>query len=381
MAASDTVRDRDSGAPSAIVAGIVALCVFAGAWVWISATIPARPAELIGDEIPWIRHGHTLLPRYLRLDWFDPIWADALDDFGSRHPRVGLYVVAAVDTLAERLTGDRVRNVRRLMSLISAAAVAVLFFGAARRWSWGVGATAAALLLLHPAFSAVSTFALPEVPLLLFAALAMGASGVREWFTRSYRPALFGLWAGLATGCRLHGASLAIAGAVLALTYRAASLRDRLRVLAILAAATAAAFVLSNPLLLTRPVEGVREMSVGHLRSIGTAPDNFNTTEAADLAYAMLTVFDPEISNFYGYVPTYRQKRSPYALIGAALLIAGLWRCRRGRDVSPAVFAAVSAALCVYVGAIMLPVIKNALPAVVCLAWLQAQAFRARLAP
>lgn len=247
-----------------------ALALALGAYMALQA-----PDEVQGDERGFLYYGNMQAEMFVGCvggdeeacdDWR---WAEPYDGYGSRNPKLGMYMLGAVDHLTRGLPLERrVPAMRLLWSLLGALCVAgMAWLGGTGRARAG-GVVAMVLLLAHPVFRASQVALLPDLPMLFFvlAALICTQAGLES------RRLGQGLWlldagalTGLAVACKLYALALVPALlVVVALAWRRVGWRGWLGLLLGLVVG-AAAFVGTNPYLWSHPHDALEAMTTGHV--------------------------------------------------------------------------------------------------------------------
>lgn len=337
--------------------------VFVASFVVIAAGVPHRPAALEGDEGFLLAGRSVFRHMVLEPDWSSSYWRERDNNYGSPNPRVGTLILGFLEHLTTVPLPDpadtrRIAWIRYEMSAIAAAVAAALFHLARLWWKTAAaGLLAAALLLAHPVFRSVQSALLPEIPMALFGLFALSALenyASRPSIDRKPRSWIIGLWLGLAVSCRLYAVCL-VAPIMWRLYVREQRpLSMRVLDIALVAAAAAAVFVLSNPLMTSDPGFALREMTTQHYEALGESP-----VDAVEVP--PVTIF---LTPFLGFrsapFDLLSMTRDPYmfepsaldrGLIKVFLTLAalGLWRVLRHRRHEAPVFFGAAYALVAYV--------------------------------
>ncbi len=252
---------------SSIVALLAALLVSG----FMASRAPDTP---VGDERGFLYYGTMQAELYLSClrgereacqDWR---WTEAYDGYGSRNPKLGLYLLGAVDHATRGLPVEqRVRAMRLIWGGMAALCVWLLaLLGGGRH---GVaGLVAAGLLLLHPVFRASQVALLPDVPMLLFILWALLCVRQGLQASRGRKAGLLlaaGALLGLGVACKLYAlAGLGAVATMLLVHRRSVGWRGCLG-FGLGLVIGAAVFAGSNPYLWQQPTEALRAMTTGHV--------------------------------------------------------------------------------------------------------------------
>ena len=234
------------------------------------------------------------------LDWR---WSEPYDGYGSRNPKLGVYLLGAADHATRGLERDhRVPAMRLLWGLMASLCVAgMAWLGGGGRARAG-GALAALLLLVHPVFRASQVALLPDLPMLL---LALGALGFTQsgLASRGLRQGLWLLGAGvlalLAVACKLYAlALLPVLLGGLGLAWRGVGWRGWLG-LALGLLMGGALFVGLTPPVWHAPVDALAAMTTDHvlalqgsLGGLGSGLDSLGTLAWLPFSMPLLPVLD-----------------------------------------------------------------------------------------
>ncbi len=325
----------------------------------LAVTAASRAPDTVqGDEKGFLYYGTMQAELYSGCvkgdveacsDWR---WSEPYQAYGSNNPKVGLYVLGALDHATRGLERDRrVPTMRLLMGLLAALAVGGLAWlgssGGGGRWT---GLLAAGWLLAHPVYRSVHVALLPDVPMLLLAVLALGAFSVAlrgGGMRRAVGLVAAGALAGLAAACKLYAASLfPVMLVILALWRRTVGLRGGLAA-ALGWLVGAAVFVGSNPYLWQQPGAALRAMTTGHVQALGGQALGLEGLESlAWLLWVPVSLFEPSMD-----ARTQLLDLQPGlgAMFGGVLFALGLAIAITRRRWLPVVWALVVFLVCGYV--------------------------------
>lgn len=237
--------------------------------------------ELVLDETGFAFNGKAQLELYVdnltgKRSFFDPYWRKKLNHYGSSNPKIGLFTVGLMTSVASKIGGDTygIFFLRLLMGLLSAGCV-VLFFHLIRHTGSIIAAWFAVfLLLINPVFRAGQVNITTDIPMLFFCLLSLlqlaalkekGVSSQSCW----KNILLFGVFAGLAIGCKLFASTLFPVFFVVVLADSKDKHRRALTIISAACAVSAAIFILSNPLFLQGFWLAINAMTTNHINSLG----------------------------------------------------------------------------------------------------------------
>ena len=323
-------------------------------------------ARLCGDEPGFLRAGmlltSALVDGALAGDFSDPIWNESLENYGRYHPKVGVFILGALGHATSSSSDPgRTRILRAVAAAAAVGCVLLMFEIAATTGTWVSGVLAALVLSLHPAFHCMKAAILPDVPMTLFSLLALwmlvrfaGSAADRgDPFRANTRIRLyllgFGLFAGLAVSCKLYACSLF---GVLPVVLWQVRRREAWTVLAWAAGACALAlalFVVSNPMLYSNPVDGMRLMTSGHLDVADGEGVHFFAESLARTWPAVLHVYVPQRVDVSTdlYELRHMYVDAPF-FVGIVLFVAGGIVAVARRNLQALAWAASSFALIAY---------------------------------
>lgn len=324
---------------------------FAASLAVTTAAVPHRLAGYYCDEYGFLAQGVRLLSLWGKADFSAVSWSVA--GYGTQNPKIGMYVCGALWTLADA-TPWTFPVFRFLNAALLAAACALVFDAVRRALGYAAAWTTLFLLIASPSLMSLRGYGFLEAPALFFAALAL-----RAWFSiapgaqasRS-QALLWGAFAGLAAATRLHAAYFIAAIVAGTLVSGRKNLREGLKNAGVMLGVACAVFVVSNPLLWTRPLFGLRSMTVGHIASTGGSIDRVNAgswERAANLLTTPWTADEPDPCSLPGQVDRFRPNRVQWFSIGLAA--AGLVACAFRRRWRPVLLAACAAVLMAFVSA------------------------------
>ncbi len=345
---------------------LVRLGVLTFAIVTIVPSVWRWEARLCGDEPGFLRAGtlltSALVDGALAGDFSDPIWHESLENYGCYHPKIGVFILGALGhATASYSVPGRTRILRALAAAAAVGCVLLMFEIASSTGTWVSGVMATLVLSLHPTFHCMKAAILPDVPMILFSLLALwmlvrfvGSAADREdTFRANTRIRLyllgFGLFAGLAVSCKLYACSLF---GVLPVVLWQVRRREGWIVLAWAAGACALAlalFVVSNPMLYSNPVDGMRLMTSGHLDVADGEGVHFFAESFARTWPAVLHVYVPQRVDVTTDLYELRQMYvdAPF-FVGIVLFALGLVVAVERRNLQALAWAVSSFALIAY---------------------------------
>lgn len=346
---------------------LIRLGVFTIAFASILPSVWQWNDHVTGDEAGFLQAGTVLTTAFvdgaLKGDFSDPVWAAPLENYGCYHPKIGVFILGALGHATAGVPDPRRTRILRALAAAAAAACVVLMFEiASSTGSWGSGVLAALWLSVHPSFHCMKAAVLPDVPMTLFSLVSLwmlvrfvGTAADREDpFRANTRTRLyllsFGLFAGLAVSCKLYAGSLF---GMLPIVLWQVRRREGWTVLAWAAGACALAlaiFLVSNPMLYSRPIDGVRLMTAGHLTVADGEVAQFHAESFARTWQAVLHLYVPQrvdvTTDLYGLRQMYVRSWPLHAGI-VLLVIASIVAVAR-RNVLALVWAVSSFALIGY---------------------------------
>ncbi len=282
----------------------------------------------------------------------DRRWAEPYDGYGSRNPKLGLYLLGAVDHATRGLpTVRRVPAMRLIWGGLAALGVGFMAALGGPRSRWA-GLVAAGLLLSHPVFRAGQVALLLDGPMLLFSLAALLCAQRGLEVSRGRQGALLlgaATLAGLAVTCKLYALAVMASVGVMLLLHRRRIAWQGWAGFAAGLLLGAAVFVGTNPYLWQQPMEALRAMTTGHvlaqqgeLGAAGTGWANLRFLAWLPLSLPVEPILDSR-SQLQGLEPGWS------LWSGAVLAALGLLAALRQRRWFPVVFLLASLALSAWV--------------------------------
>jgi len=304
-----------------------------------------------GDEPGYMLTGKKMFCAFfLQRDVSNPLWGEKLDNYGKILPRMGMYVIGFLDILALKIQKfhkiEYLVILRTLIAFLSAACVVLFYLVIRTNVSNSAGIIAAGMLLGNPYFRMVQTAVMLEIPMFLFALLALlSLVSLEKRLQENKIPftqvIFFGLSAGFALSCKLSAIALYAVFLFVVLSNRRQFEKKQIFYTAGLVLVLGfSVFVISNPLLYRDFFGGIKAMTLGHIECRGGAFTLFNIASLKNFLVFPFIVFKTKLYDLNSIIMLTRLSVADYLAAGAGymLCISGLITAIRKKKITGSIW-------------------------------------------